>query len=407
MNEIKGSAVRFSFLREGLMPQEEKLEVSTSNRKLIIGVPREQEKHENRVPLTPEGVEILVGNGHELYIEKDAGKGANYHDSDYSERGGIIVDNREKIFQSDVILKVAPLTPVEIQLLKGKQTIISSLHLNNQTRECILGLMQKRITAVAFENIRDEYNTYPVARSMSTIAGTTAILIAGELLSTEHGGKGVMLGGVTGISPAEVVILGSGTVAEYAARAALGLGASVKVFDHSVNNLRRLQTNVGFPVYTSIFHPRVFEKALRSADVLIGAVNLREKGPRYLVTEEMVKIMKKGTVIIDVSIDQGGCIETSDCRTHSDPVYVKHGIIHYCIPNLPSRVARTASIALSNVFLPLLLEMGETSTTDQMSKLNTGFRHGIYIYNGILTNKFLGEYFGIPFQDINLLMAAF
>ncbi|MFN8205873.1 MAG: alanine dehydrogenase [Bacteroidales bacterium] len=407
MSDIKGSSVRFSFLREGLMPQEEKLEVATRQRKLVIGVPKEMEKHENRVPLTPEAVEILTGNGHDLYIEKDAGKGANYTDSDYSERGGTIIDNREKIFQSDVILKVAPLTPQEILLLKGKQTIMSSLHLNNQTRECILGMMQKRITAVAFENIKDEYNTYPVARMMSTIAGTTAILVAGELLSNEHGGKGVLLGGITGISPTDVVILGSGTVAEYAARAAMGLGASVKIFDHSLNNLRRLQNNLRFPVYTSIFHPHVFEKALRSADVLIGAVNLREKGPRYLVTEEMVKIMKKGTVIIDVSIDQGGCIETSECRSQNDPVYVKHGIIHYCVPNLASRVSRTASIALSNVFLPLLLEMGENSTTDHMSRVNTGFRHGIYIFNGIMTNKFMGEHFGIPYQDINLLMAAF
>jgi alanine dehydrogenase len=407
MSDIKGSSVRFSFLREGLMPQEEKLEVATRQRKLVIGVPKELEKLENRVPLTPEAVEILTGNGHDLYIEKDAGKGANYTDSDYSERGGTIIDSREKIFQSDVILKVAPLTPQEILLLRGKQTIISSLHLNNQTRECILGMMQKRITAVAFENIKDEYNTYPVARMMSTIAGTTAILVAGELLSNEHGGKGVLLGGVTGISPTDVVILGSGTVAEYAARAAMGLGASVKVFDHSLNNLRRLQNNLRFPVYTSIFHPHVFEKALRSADVLIGAVNLREKGPRYLVTEEMVQIMKKGTVIIDVSIDQGGCIETSECRSQNDPVYIKHGIIHYCVPNLASRVSRTASIALSNVFLPLLLEMGENSTTDHMSRVNTGFRHGIYIFNGIMTNKFMGEHFGIPHQDINLLMAAF
>jgi alanine dehydrogenase len=407
MGDTKGSSVRFSFLREGLMPQEEKLEVSNQQRKLIIGIPKELEKMENRVPLTPEAVEILVGNGHELYIEKDAGRSSNYNDSHYSDRGGFIAENREKVFGADVILKVAPLTPPEIQLLRGKQTIISSLHLNNQTRECILGLMQKRITAIAFENIKDEHNTFPVVRSMSCIAGTTSILIAGELLSNAHGGKGVLLGGVTGISPAEVVILGSGTVAEYAARAALGLGASVKVFDHSVHHLRRLQNNIGFPVYTSIFHPRVLEKALRSADVLIGAVNLMEKGPRFLVTEEMVKIMKKGTVIIDVSIDQGGCIETSECRSQNDPVYVKHGIIHYCVPNLPSRVARTASIALSNVFLPLLTEMGDTGSTDQMSRFNTGFRHGVYIFNGILTNKFIGEHFGIPYQDINLLMAAF
>jgi len=381
--------------------------VHTRKKKLVIGIPREQDKIESRVSLTPEAVEVLVNNGDEIIIETDAGKAANYSNTDYSERGGRIVENRSEVFQADIILKVAPLTLEEIKLLKGKQLVISSLHLNSQTEEYIKNLMQLKVTAIAFENIMDEPSVYPVVRSMSAIAGTTSILIAAEYLSNAHGGKGVMLGGVTGISPTEVVILGSGTVAEYAVRAAIGLGSLVKVFDSSVHRLRRLQKNVGFPVYTSIFHPRVLEKALRSADVVIGAVNLLEKGPRYLVTEEMVKSMKKGTVLVDVSIDQGGCIETSETRTHLDPAYVKHGVIHYSVVNMPSRVARTASIALSNVFLPLLLEISESGGVEQSLKYNTGFRHGAYIFNGILVNKFIGEYFQLPFQDINLLMAAF
>lgn len=399
--------IRFSLGREGLLVQEEKLEVQTQKKKLVIGIPRELDKIESRVSLTPEAIEVLVANGDEIIIESDAGRAANYSNSDYSERGGRIVQSRAEIFQADIILKVAPLTLEEIKLLKGKQLVISSLHLNGQTKEYINNLMQLKVTAIAFENIKDEHNFYPVVRSMSSIAGTTSILIAAEYLSNAHGGKGVMLGGVTGISPTEVIILGSGTVAEYAVRAAIGLGASVKVFDNSVHRLRRLQTNVGFPVYTSIFHPRVLEKALRSADVVIGAVNLLEKGPRYFVTEEMVKSMKKGTVVVDVSIDQGGCIETSETRSQLDPVYLKHGIIHYSVPNLPSRVARTASIALSNVFLPLLLEISESGGVEQSLKYNTGFRHGAYVFNGILVNKFIGEYFQLPYQDINLLMAAF
>jgi len=407
MADIKASSIRIPLLREGLLPQEEKLEVSHKQQKLVIGIPKEQEKIESRVPLTPEAVEVLVEQGHDLLIEKDAGKAANYHDTDYSERGGYIINSRDQVLRADVILKVAPLSSDDIQALKGKQTIISSLHLNSQTPEYIRGLMQKKVTAIAYENIKDAYNTYPVVRSMSSIAGATSILIAAELLSNAHGGKGVMLGGIPGISPTEVVILGSGTVAEFATRAAIGLGASVKIFDNSVHRLRRLQTNVGFPVYTSIFHPNVLEKALRSADVLIGAINLLEKGPRFLVTEEMVKTMKKGSVLIDVSIDQGGCVETSECRSQLDPVFVKHGVIHYCVPNLTSRVARTASIALSNVFLPLLLEMGEAADTERVIKYNTGFRQGVYVFNGILTSKFIGEHFNIPFQDINLLMAAF
>ncbi len=407
MGNTGTNPIRFSLGREGLLVQEEKLEVQTQKKKLVIGIPRELDKIESRVSLTPEAVEVLVANGDEIIIEDDAGKAANYSNNDYSERGGRIVQNRAEVFQADIILKVAPLTLEEIKLFKGKQLVISSFHLNSQTEEYVNSLMQLKVTAIAFENIKDEHNFYPVVRSMSSIAGTTSILIAAEYLSNAHGGKGVMLGGVTGISPTEVIILGSGTVAEYAVRAAIGLGSSVKVFDNSVHRLRRLQNNVGFPVYTSIFHPRVLEKALRSADVVIGAVNLLEKGPRFFVTEGMVKSMKKGTVVVDVSIDQGGCIETSETRSQLDPAYIKHGIIHYSVPNLPSRVARTASIALSNVFLPLLLEISESGGVEQSLKYNTGFRHGAYVFNGILVNKFIGEYFRLPYQDINLLMAAF
>lgn len=407
MAENQTSQVQNPLLREGLMPQEEKLDTAVRRQRLVIGIPCEPDKNESRVPLTPEAVEILVGRGHEILVEQNAGRSANYSDTDYSERGAYILTSHEQVLRADIVLKVAPLNKDDIQLLKGKQTILSSLHIQSQQQDYIAGLLQKKVTAIAFENIKDEHDTYPVVNSMSSIAGITAIHIAAELLSTAHGGKGVMLGGIPGISPTEVVILGSGTVAEYATRAAIGLGALVKVFDNSVHRLRRLQTNVGFPVYTSIFHPNVLEKSLRSADVLIGALHIRENKPRFLITEDMVRTMKRGSVIIDVSIDQGGCIETSECRPLSDPVYVKHNVIHYSVPNLPSRVARTASIALSNVFLPLLLEIGETGSIEKAIKFNTGFRNGVYIFNGILTSKTIADLFSLPFQDINLLMAAF
>lgn len=407
MAENQTSQVQNPLIREGLMPQEEKLDTAVRRQRLVIGIPCEPDQNESRVPLTPEAVEILVGRGHEILVEQNAGRSANYSDTDYSERGAYILTSHEQVLRADIILKVAPLNKDDIQLLKGKQTILTSLHIQSQQQDYIAGLLQKKVTAIAFENIKDEHDTYPVVNSMSSIAGITAIHIAAELLSTAHGGKGVMLGGIPGISPTEVVILGSGTVAEYATRAAIGLGALVKVFDNSVHRLRRLQTNVGFPVYTSIFHPNVLEKSLRSADVLIGAMHIQENKPRFLITEDMVRTMKRGSVIIDVSIDQGGCIETSECRPLSDPVYIKHNVIHYSVPNLPSRVARTASIALSNVFLPLLLEIGETGSIEKAIKFNTGFRNGVYIFNGILTSKTIADLFSLPFQDINLLMAAF
>jgi len=284
---------------------------------------------------------------------------------------------------------------------------VPALHFPSQTEEYIRKLMQKRITAISFEGLKDEDNCYPVVRSMSEIAGTTSILIASEYLSNVNDGKGVLLGGVSGITPTEVVILGAGTAAEYAARAAIGLGAFIKVFDFSVTKLKRMQTNLSSRLFTSVFHPRVMQKHLKSADVVIGAMHLGNSGPQFLITEEMVKEMKKGAVIIDLSIDQGGCIETSECRNHSNPVYTKFGVVHYCVPNIASRVARTASIALSNIFNPLLLKIADAGGVQKLLKDELGLRHGVYIYNGILVNARIGNYFSIPSKDIDLLMAAF
>ncbi len=398
---------QFTFGRANLMPQEEMLEVGKSKKQLTIGIPKEIQKFESRVALTPEAVNQLVNSGHEVLIESGAGNGANYSDTDYSELGGFILDNRAAIYQADTILKIAPLSMEEIELLRERQVVISSLHLNSQTKQFVQQLMKKKVTAIAFENIKDEHNCHPVVRSMSTIAGNTSIHIAAEYLSNFRGGKGVMLGGISGITPTEVVILGAGTAAESAVRAALGLGAQVKVFDSSVHRLNRLQNNIGQRIYTSVFHRQVMERSLRSADVLIGAMYLIEQGPRYIVTEEMVKQMKKGSVIVDISIDQGGCIETSECKTQVDPVFTKHGIIHYCVPNLPSRVARTASIAISNVFAPLLQKIGESGGVKQFLKDDKSVRNGVYIFNGILTNNFIGNHFDIPSKDIDLFLTAF
>lgn len=390
------------------MPQEETLERKKQSRQLVIGIPRELSESESRVGLTPEAVELLVNKGHQLLIETLAGKGANYKDTDYSECGGFIVDEHAEIFnKSDIILKISPPTLSEIEQLKGNQIVISALHLPNQSENYIRNLMAKKMTAIAFEHLRNKENYYPVVRSMSEIAGSTSILIAAEYLSNQNDGKGVMLGGIPGITPTEVVILGAGTVAESAARAAIGLGAFVKVFDNSVDRLRRLQNSLGQKLYTSIFHPQVIVKALKSADVLIGAIHHNQKMEPYYITEQMVMQMKPGSVIIDVSIDQGGCIETSEPRNHKNPVFIKHGVIHYCVPNIPSRVSRTASIALSNVFSPLLIMMSEAGSLRNLLMEDIGIRKGVYIYNGLLTNPAVGKHFGIPSKDIDLLMAAF
>lgn len=396
-----------TFTKEGLMPREEMLEVEQKKKKLTIGIPCEDHEVENRVPLTPEAVQILVDNGHDILLQEGAGNGANYSDKDYSEAGGFIVKTMDETLKADVILKIGPLKEDEIEKLKGNQLIISSIQLNGSTKACIKKLMQKKVIAIACESIKDENNGFPVERSMNAIAGNTSILVAAEYLSKDRDGKGVLLGGLTGITPAEVVILGAGTASEFAARAAIGLGAFVKVFDDSIHKLQLLQEKLGHSIYTSIFQPSVLQKALRSADVVIGAVANPKYETRFFVSEDMVREMKDGAVIVDVSVDHGGCFETSEIRKLKKPAYYKHGVLHYCVPNIASRVSRTASIALSNVFAPLLLRMGEVGGVKQQLKVDVGLRNGVYIYNGILTNKLISSLYHIPSQNIDLLLAAF
>ncbi len=405
----KGEPAPFSVRKVGLLPQEEMLEVGNKQRKLKIGIPSEEHDVESRVPLTPEAVEILTGHGHEVLLEAGAGKAANYLDTDYSERGGQIYENRKEIFATcDVLLKISPPTLPEIGWMKERQTLLSSFHVFTHCNDqYIRELMKKRVTAIAFETIQDEHKCYPAVRSMSAIAGTTSILIAAEYLSNMRGGKGVMLGGITGITPTEVVILGAGTAAEFAVRAALGLGSEVKVFDQSIHRLRRLQSAVGQQIPTSIFHPKVVAKALRSAEVVIGAIRREDNQPAFFITGEMVREMKKGSVVVDISIDRGGCFETSELRSQVDPVFVKHGVVHYCVPNIPSRVARTSSIAISNVFGPLITGMGVAGGMGRHLKENPGLRNGVYLYNGILVNESIGKKLGLPSKDLDLLMAAF
>ena len=390
-----------------LMPQEELLETGLKKKKISIGIPRESEENEKRVALTPEAVNILVEAGNTVYVQEGSGKGSNYSDNDYSENGALITKTGDEVFNCDLVIKVAPFSRDEVSKLKERTTILSFLKVLKQAKPTLTSMMQKNITAIAFERIRDKHDELPVVESMSEISGITAVLIASEYLSNQYGGKGVMLGGVSGVTPTEVVIIGAGTAGEYAARAALGLGAEVKIFDNSVHRLRKFQSILGQRLQTSVYHPQVLNKALKSADVLIGAIQIEDLRPWYHITEDMVKKMKRGSFLIDLSIDRGGCIETMECRDLQDPVYEKHGVIHFAAWNLPSRVARTASIALSNVFTPLIQEMADQGGLDAMLKSFGGLTYGVYVYKGILTNETLGQKFNLLSKDINLLLAAF
>lgn len=391
----------------GLMPQEEMLEVSRKKGSLYIGVPKETYFQENRICLVPEAVALLVSNGHQVVIETNSGKAANFEDKDYSEAGAKIAYTAKEVYEADIILKVAPPSEEEIEMLGRKQTLFSALQMTVQSDNYVKQLMSKKVTAIAYDYIKDEDGIYPIIRSMSEIAGNTSILIAAEYLSNINNGNGSMFGGITGTSPTEVVILGAGTVGEFATRAALGLGAMVKIFDNSVYRLRRLQSDLATRVFTSVLQPKVLAKALKTADVVIGAIRAPKGRTPCVVTEEMVSEMKYGSVVIDISIDQGGCFETSRVTNHTNPVFRTHGVIHYCVPNIPSRVSRTASYALSNVLTPILVNIGDEGGVENLLRSNSGVRHGVYIYNGILTNQFLGETFKLPYKDIDLLMAAF
>lgn len=393
--------------REKLMPQEETLEITKSEKKLNIGIPLETSFQETRVALIPDAVKTLVAEGHEVLIQRGAGASAHFTDHEYGEAGAYITDTAEEVLKSDIILKVAPLSEKEINYLKGRQYLLSALHLNAQTKDYFQKLSQKKMSAVAFEYIKDKTHASPVVRSISEIAGTAAIQIAAEYLAHPKYGNGRMLGGFTGIAPSEVIILGAGTVGEFAARTAIGTGAIVKVFDNSVYKLRKLKSLVGHSIFTSTIQTAELKNALRNADVLICAVHSKQHRSPVIITEEMVATMKEGAMIVDISIDQGGCVETSVITSHEKPVFSVHGVTHYCVPNIASRVPNTASIALSNFFAPMLIRAGQLGGIDKLLNTDFYFRQGLYLFNGILVNKVIGEYFDLPNQDLDLLMAAF
>jgi alanine dehydrogenase len=387
------------FSKEQLMPQAEMLEITRQKGELLIGIPKESYKQEKRVCLTPDAVSALTAHGHRIVIETGAGLSANYADSEYSEAGAKISYDIKEAFECNIVLKVEPPSHEEIDMMNPQSVLFSALQLKTQTKKYFELLAKKRITAVAFDFIRDEQGTFPVVKSLSEIAGTASILIASEIMSSDNNG----FGNISGVPPTDVVILGAGTVAEFAARSALGLGARVKVFDNSLSKLRNLQHNLGSLIYTSTIQPKTLLKALMRCDIAIGAVRGNTRAP-ILVSESMVEKMKDGAVIVDVSIDRGGCFETSEVTTHKKPTFEKHGVIHYCVPNIPSRYSRTASVSISNIFTPYLLNIGEEGGFENAVRFDKSLQKGMYFYHGILTNKSVADWFGLPFRDINLLI---
>jgi alanine dehydrogenase len=386
--------------------QAETLDIKPGSARLTIGIPKETVLQENRISLIPEAVNVLVNNGHEVIIETKAGEGSKYSDEDFSEAGAHIAHNKKEVYKAPVLIKSAPVMQEDIPFMQMNQTIISPINISMLKKGLVEKLMEKRITAFGFEIIKDDSGTFPIVRSMSEIAGSAVMLIAGQYLSSTSDGKGILLGGISGIPPTKVIIIGAGVVGEFATRTALAMGASVKVFDNNVYRLKRLQNNLGIRVWTSVIEPRILAKQLKTCEIAVGALTNEGVRTPIVATEEMVQAMRPGSVIIDVSIDRGGCFETSEITTHQHPTFVKHGIIHYCVPNIPSGFARTASHAISNVLMPLLLSAGDAGGLEEMVWHNFNLRHGVYLYKGHLTNFYISQRFDLKFTDLNLLIAS-
>ena len=391
------------FTKQELLPQEEKLEISKHESKLFIGIPKETSYQERRICLTPDAVNSLTSHGHRVMIESGAGLSSSYSDKEYSDAGAEISLDTKKVMGCPMLLKVEPLTVAEIEIIQPETIVISAIQLKTRTKDYFELLAKKKITALAFEYIKDEDGSYPAVKCLSEIAGTASILIAAEFMSSNQFGKGLLFGNITGVAPTEVVILGAGTVGEFAAKTAIGLGANVKVFDNSITKLRRLQNTLNQRIFTSTIQPKSLLKALRRCDVAIGAMRGKDRSP-VIVTETMVEHMKKGAVIVDVSIDTGGCFETSEVTTHEKPIFIKNNIIHYCVPNIPSRYSKSASLSISNILTPFLLQIGDDGGIESAIRFVKGLRNGVYLYHGILTNNAIGEWFNLPNSDINLIV---
>ena len=385
---------------------EETLDVKSKSADLFIGIPKETSFQENRIALSPDSVSVLTNNGHRVIMEANAGEGASYSDHDYSEAGAKIVHSKKEVFECDILVKSAPVSEDEVDLLKPSQFIISPIHVAVMKQAILEKMMDKKITALSFENLKDDSGHNPIVRSMSEIAGSAVMLIAGQYLSNANNGKGVLVGGISGIPPTKVIIIGAGIVGEYAARTALAMGASVKIFDNSIYRLKRLQNNIGVRLYTSVIEPTILAKQLKTCDVAVGALSAQGGRTPIVVTEHMVSRMRPGTVIVDVSIDHGGCFETSETTTHEKPVFRKYDVIHYCVPNIPSGFARTASQSISNVLMPLMLEMADDGGFENMVWHKINIRSGIYLFKGALTNFHLSQRFDLKYTDLNLLIAS-
>ena len=390
------------------IPQELLKDLTKVSNRLFIGIPREKKDEERRLALTPEAVDMLTDAGHQVLVETGAGLGINYSDNRFSEAGAQIVETDKEVFQADIILKILPPSKEEIEMMRPRATLCSMIHFNLFSQDTYEAMIAKKINAVAYELMANEKDHYPILNTISEIEGTTAVTIASSLLSNIQGGKGLLLGGIPGVAPTEVIIIGAGTAGTVAARTALGMGATVKIFDNNIHKLRILQNTLGQKVFTSNFHPKVLHNAFLSADVVIGAMSYINIHRRYLIAEDLIRNMKKGALIIDLRINQGGCFETTCNLSSSDPeIFEQYGVLHYCKPSVSNSVARTTSMAFSNIFVSMLIALGDAGSLQVMIKEDNCFRTGTYLYAGKPVNNYVSNHFNILSNNLDIYLSAF
>ncbi len=404
----RGEKYKFStFFTQGQYEtQVETLEVLGKNKGSTIGVLKENFIQENRVALVPNSIRSIVGYGHKVIIESGAGAKAHYSDENYASTGAQVTKSRQEVLQSQIVIKSSPLTHDELDQLKAGQVLLTMLPWPMISKDYLKKLKQKKIRAFAMDYLQNPDGSFPVIRMMGEMAGRIAIQTASELLNVYAGGRGVLLGGVSGVPPSKVLILGAGVVGQHATQTALGLGASVRIFDNDINKITRLQDKIGRQLHTSSINPEYLAYQLTSADVLIAAMHGKNGRAPVLVSEEMVSKMKKGAVIIDVSIDQGGCVETSKMTTHSNPTFVTHDVIHYCVPNMASKVPRTSSLAISNVITPAILQLASPRNMVDLLYNNQGLMKGVYAYDGHITNEYLSKKYELKYTALQLLLTS-
>ncbi len=390
------------------IPQELLKELTKVDNSLLIGIPKERDTEEKRLALSPEGVEILTNAGHHVLMESGAGAGINYSDSQYAECGAEIVPGPVEVFQADIILKILPPLPAEVALMKNRATLFSMMQLNLYAKDSFEGVMSKKITAVAYELIEDAEGRFPVMNMLNEIEGTVAISIASSLLSSFQGGKGVLLGGVAGVPPTEIVIIGAGTAGTVAARTALGMGALVKIFDDDIHKLRTVRNRLGSMIFTSNFQPNVLQNAFSTADVVIGAMGDMNSRRRYVIAEELVRVMKRGSLVLDLQTNQGGSFETTCSHLpHNSMVFEQYGVWHYCKPSISNYVARTTAMVFSNIFVSMLLQTADAGSVQNRMKMDPVFRSGVYLYSGRPVNDRVSNHFNILSNSLDIYLSAF